>query len=840
MITAWVILLAATVSFAVLGNAKLSTATSIDGIPSQVVIDQLKASFPAASRGSGQVVFHTSNGLKFSAAQKLSIGQALDQVGKLDSVASTLNPFTIQEKIVQQRKDLRSGFSKIAKAKVDLKSGQKAITWGIAKLASAKTDLEAKSKLLEAGIKQAKAAGAPATMIAPLLQNRALIAAGFKQIAANEVKLVDAQLKVDKGWKSIRTNLPKLEQGTKLLAAAQNFGTVSKNGQTALASIYFDKPLDEVEKSQITAATDLLASAGIAGVQIEFSKDLSQSLNGILGAGEIIGLLIAGIVLLVMLGNFIAAGLPVLAALLGVGISATLTLGLASVIDMTSTTPILGVMLGLAVGIDYSLFIINRHRRQLKAGMELKESIAIATGTSGNAVLFAGLTVVIALVALNLTGIGFLGMMGTMGAVAIAISVLAALTFTPALLGRIGLRVLSKKERTAALSHAPVKTAEQLHEADEPKNSTKPVWASKHPWIAVVFAGAILLTVAIPASSLRLGLPDGGSEPVDSTSYKAYELTTQGFGAGANGQIAAVATIAKAVGKDAKLELQAGIASDLMKLKNVSAVVPAAVSKDGKTYLFQVIPTQGPASVETEQLVKDLRGLGSTIESRYHATLGVTGITASNIDVSQKLNDALPLYLGTVILLSLFLMMLVFRSIAVPLIASGGFLLTVFATLGAVVAVHQWGWLGFLFDIHNPGPILSFLPTMLIGILFGLAMDYQLFLVSGMREAFVHGKSAKDAINHGIHLGRAVVVAAAIIMITVFGGFAFSHLSSVRPIGFGLAVGVLIDAFLVRLILVPATMSILGNAAWWLPKWIDRIMPDVDVEGAKLERNHLK
>ncbi len=840
VITTWVLILAATVSLAILGNAKLSTATNIDGIPSQVVIDQLKASFPAASRGSGQVVFHSTSGAKFTSAQILEIGSALTEVSKLDSVASTLNPFTTQKKIRQQRKDLASGFAKLAQAKIDLTDGQASIDSGLVKLSKFKADLVAKSKQLEAGIKQARAAGAPAAMIAPLLQNRAMIAAGFKQIAKNELKLADAQTKIDKGWKDIASNLPKLEQGKKLLAAAANFGTVSKNGQTALAAIYFDKPLDEIEKTQITAATNLLASAGIAGVQVEFSKDLSQSLNGILGAGEVIGLLIAGIVLLVMLGNFIAAGLPVLAALLGVGISATLTLALAAVIDMTSTTPILGVMLGLAVGIDYSLFIINRHRRQVKAGMAVKESIAIATGTSGNAVLFAGLTVVIALVALNLTGIGFLGMMGSMGAVAIAISVLAALTFTPALLGRIGLRVLSKKERVAAAAHVPVTTADQLHEAEAPKNASKPVWASKHPWLSLLFAGAILLTAAIPASSMRLGLPDGGSEPVDSTAYRAYQLTTEGFGAGANGQIAAVATISKAVGKDAKLELQAGIATDLMKLKNVSAVVPAAVSKDGKTYLFQVIPSEGPASVETEQLVKDLRQLSPTIQSDYQASLGVTGITASNIDVSQKLNDALPLYLGTVILLSLFLMMLVFRSIAVPLIASGGFLLTVFATLGSVVAVHQWGWLGFLFDIHNPGPILSFLPTMLIGILFGLAMDYQLFLVSGMREAFVHGKSAKDAINHGIHLGRAVVVAAAIIMITVFGGFAFSHLSSVRPIGFGLAVGVLIDAFLVRLLLVPATMSILGNAAWWIPKWIDRIMPDVDVEGAKLERNHLK
>jgi RND superfamily putative drug exporter len=210
-------------------------------------------------------------------------------------------------------------------------------------------------------------------------------------------------------------------------------------------------------------------------------------------------------------------------------------------------------------------------------------------------------------------------------------------------------------------------------------------------------------------------------------------------------------------------------------------------------------------------------------------------MTATNIDISDKLAAALPLYLGTVLILSLFLLILVFRSILVPLLATAGFLLTVFATFGAVVAVYQWGWLGFLFGVHDPGPILNFLPTILIGILFGLAMDYQLFLASGIREAYVHGKSPKDAINYGIHLSRAVVVAAALIMVTVFGGFAFNHLTLVRPIGFGLAIGVLIDAFLVRLILVPAIMTILGKSAWWMPKWLDKLLPNVDVEGSSLE-----
>ena len=443
--------------------------------------------------------------------------------------------------------------------------------------------------------------------------------------------------------------------------------------------------------------------------------------------------------------------------------------------------------------------------------------------------MFAGLTVIIALAALNLTGIGFLGLMGTMGAVAILLAVLIALTFTPALMSLVGMKALNKKERATLLSE------EARHEAEQPKNALKPVFATKHPWVAALGVGLILGIAAIPAGQMRLGLPDGSSEPLDSTTYKAFSLVSENFGSGANGSIATVVTMPEAIPEDAQTELQADISERFFALDNVLAVLPAAVSDDNKTLLFQVIPKLGPATVETEELVFDLRGLESTIASDFGGDLGVTGMTATNIDISDRLAGALPLYLGTVLILSLFLLILVFRSILVPLLATAGFLLTVFATFGAVVAVYQWGWLGFLFGVHDPGPILNFLPTILIGILFGLAMDYQLFLASGIREAYVHGKSPKDAINYGIHLSRAVVVAAALIMVTVFGGFAFNHLTLVRPIGFGLAIGVLIDAFLVRLILVPAIMTILGKSAWWLPKWLDRILPNVDVEGSSLE-----
>ena len=894
VIITWVLLLAATVTAMAVAGGKLSTAMSIDGIPSQVVIDDLKKSFPAASRGTASVVFHSKNG-QFTQAQIDSIGTELEAVTSLAGVHSVMNPFKIQADKDHQIRNLKAGVRKVTDGKQQLVDGAQQIADGQKKLdaaqqtvdtnlakakdglatasagrAQALTGLEqatAGAQAAQAAYDQAAAAGAPAEQLsaiqAQIDQAKAGVAAatagaaqaqagidqaaaGIAQLAAAQATIDDKQAQLTAGKVALNQaadKLPaaekKLYQGERILAATAKFRTVSKDNQTALAAVVFNTPADQVEVPQKTAIVDYLKAHTPSGVQVEFAKELTMSMEGILGVGEVVGLVVAGIVLFLILGTFIGAGLPIIAAVLGVGISATITMALASVIEMTSTTPTLGVMLGLAIGIDYSLFILNRHRRQLKAGMELRESIALANGTSGNAVFFAGLTVIIALVALNLTGIGFLGLMGDFAALSIFIGVLIAVTFTPAVISRMGLWVLSRRERRALESKAEVSPAAAVSEpafsTDEDKKSYFP---AKHPWVSILAAGAVLLIAAIPLGSMRLGLPDGSSEPTDSTQYRAYTLATKAFGAGSNGMIVAVASLDAPVTGYHKLKAQADLATELNALPNVNAVLPAAVSKDGTKILFQVLPKSGPASASTEKLVLALRDLSPTLDAKYGATLGVTGLVASNIDVSKKLSDALPLYLGTVLILSLLVLVLVFRSILVPLIASAGFLLSVAATMGAVVAVYQWGWLGPVFGVHDPSPILSFLPTMLIGILFGLAMDYQLFLVSGMREAYVHGLNAKDAVVAGARSGFTVVLAAASIMIFVFGGFAFSHLTQVRPIGLGLAVGVLADAFLVRMILVPALMSLLGKSAWWIPKWLDRILPDVDVEGAKLERSH--
>ena len=914
VITAWLMLLAATVTSMSLAGGKLSTAMSIPGTPAQQVIDDLKKSFPVASHGNASVVFHATHG-QFTQAQIDGIGTALAGVAKIAGVNSVMNPFEMQAKKDHQIANLRKGARQVTSGKQQIADARQQIIDGQAKLDAAQktvTDNLAKAKAglaaatagkaqaeagkvqAEAGLAQAQAgqqqaqaaydqaaaAGAPAAQLAAIQaqidaakagaaqaqagldQANAGIAqasagiqqasAGITQLNAAQATIDDKQAQLTAGKLTLNQAADKLPdaekkifQGQRILSAAANFRTVSKDNTTAQAAVIFNLPTDSVQTAVKTQVGDYLKQHLPAGVQVELSKELTMSMEGILGAGELIGLIVAGVVLFLMLGTFIAAGLPVLAAILGVGIGATITMTLASVIQMGSTTPTLGVMLGLAVGIDYSLFILNRHRRQLKAGMELRESVALANGTSGNAVFFAGLTVIIALVALNLTGIGFLGLMGDFAALSIFIGVLMAVTFTPAVITKIGMRVLSRKERRA-LAAAQATDAgaggtgqDAAAAVATDAEAKKPTYfAAKHPWVSILAAGAVLLIGAIPLASMRLGLPDGSAEPTDSTQYRAYTLTTKAFGAGSNGMVVAVASLNHAVTGYDKLKMQADLATELFAVKDVSSVLPAAVSKDNTKILFQVQPKTGPANAATEKLVRNLRALEPKLKAKYGASLGVTGLVASNIDVSKKLSDALPLYLGTVLILSMIVLILVFRSFLVPFIASLGFLLSVASTMGAVVAVYQWGWLGGVFGVHDPSPVLSFLPTMLIGILFGLAMDYQLFLVSGMREAYVHGMNARDAVVAGARSGRSVVIAAASIMIFVFGGFAFSHLTQVRPIGLGLAVGVLADAFLVRMILVPAAMTLLGKSAWWLPKWLDRVLPDVDVEGAKLERTH--
>ncbi len=584
-------------------------------------------------------------------------------------------------------------------------------------------------------------------------------------------------------------------------------GTVSPDGRVALAQVSYAVQAAELTEADRAGLTAPAVTARHAGLTVEVGGDAIQGMPEV-GGTEGIGVIIAAIVLTVTFGSLIAAGLPLLTALIGVGVGMAGIMTVSRFIELNSNTPILALMLGLAVGIDYALFIVSRYRHELNEGYEPEEAAARSVGTAGSAVVFAGLTVIIALVGLTVVGIPFLGQMGIAAAATVAVAVLIALTLLPAVLGFAGPKVLGK------------------HAKKQAKTTNGERWArfvARHR-IPVVLAGvAGLLIVAIPALSMQLGLPNDATAAPDSTQRKAYDIVTEGLGPGVNGPLIVVIS-------DATPESTTAANNRISRLTDVAAVTPPQFNAQGDTAMFTVIPKSGPSSEQTEKLVGDIRAHAGGTQ------LAVTGQTALQIDISEKLADAMVPYLVFIVGLAFLLLMLVFRSLIVPLKATLGFLGSVIATFGAVVAVFQWGWLNDLLGVKSTAPIMSMLPILLIGVLFGLAMDYQVFLVTRMREEHVHGAQAQQAMVTGFRHGSRVVVAAALIMISVFAGFVLSDTTLIQSIGFALAFGVAVDAFVVRMTIVPAVMSLLGAKAWWLPRWLDRVLPNVDVEGEKVTK----
>ncbi|TGZ17451.1 membrane protein [Streptomyces sp. S816] len=602
--------------------------------------------------------------------------------------------------------------------------------------------------------------------------------------------------------------------------------TVSRDGSIAYASVKYKVSGMELKDSSRDALKDAAQQARASGLTVEIGGDALTAMPEE-GAGELIGIGIAAVVLVITFGSLLAAGLPLLTALIGVGIGVSSITALASVLDLGSTTSTLAMMIGLAVGIDYALFIVSRYRAELAEGREREEAAGRAVGTAGSAVVFAGLTVVIALVGLSVVNIPMLTKMGIAAAGTVAIAVLIALTMIPALLGYAGRKVKPAGEKSKLLGGGrPAK------KPGRPNMGTR--WASfvvRRP-VAVLLLGVIGLgAAAVPVSSLELGLPDDGSQPTSTTQRRAYDLLSEGFGAGFNGPLMVVVDAkGSAHPKTAFNE----VGKEIKGLKDVVAVTPATPNKAGDTAIITVVPKSKPSSKSTEDLVHAIRDKGADITAKTDAKLLVTGSTAMNIDVSQRLNDALLPYLALVVGLAFLLLIVVFRSVLVPLKAALGFLLSVLAALGAVVAVFQWGWLSGLMNVQQTGPVMSMMPIFMVGVVFGLAMDYEVFLVTRMREAYVHGEKPTQAVVTGFRHGARVVTAAAVIMIAVFSGFIGSSESMVKMIGFGLAIAVFFDAFIVRMAIVPAVLALLGKRAWWLPKWLDRILPNVDVEGEGL------
>lgn len=596
--------------------------------------------------------------------------------------------------------------------------------------------------------------------------------------------------------------------------------SISPDGKYAFAQVSYSVQGTELTEADREALFGTAEAGRAAGLTVEFGGDALRA-NPETGITEVLGIVVAALVLIVTLGSLVAAGLPLLTALAGVGVGLAGLLLAANFVDINANSLILALMLGVAVGIDYALFIVSRYRHEVLLRKDGAEAAGRAVGTAGSAVVFAGLTVIIALAALTVVGIPMLGSMGLSAAAAVAVAVLVALTLLPAMLGFAGKKAaLGRKARDPEGDSGPSPMGER--------------WAKlavRFRWPVLILALLGLGTLAIPAADLRLGLPDDGMAAVDTTQRKAYDMLSAGFGPGFN---APLTLVVDTNGKDPQAAI-GQVSQALQGIKDVVYVSPLGVSPDdGGTALLAVIPSHGPNDVTTTELVHAIRDKAGDIKSTTGADIAVTGPTVLNIDISQTLNDAMVPYLLVVVGLAFLLLMLVFRSILVPLKATLGFLLSVAATFGAVVAVFQWGWLSNVFGVTETGPIMSMLPVLLIGILFGLAMDYQVFLVTRMREEFVHGMPAQQAVVSGFRHGARVVTAAAIIMISVFGGFVFSGEPLIQSIGFALAFGVLVDAFVVRMTIVPAVMSLLDKAAWWMPRWLDRLLPNVDVEGAKL------
>lgn len=632
-------------------------------------------------------------------------------------------------------------------------------------------------------------------------------------------------------------------------------GMISDDGRAALIRMQFEGSVTNVPPATKTTLEDVSESLGAAlpaGATVVVGGDLFSNSLPSLSVTEIVGVLVALFVLIITFRSLAVAWFPLVSAIIGVALSVVLIFASTAFATVSSTTPMLAIMLGLAVGIDYALFIVARHQDQVRAGVDPEESAARATGTAGSAVMFAGITVLIALIGLGFAGIPFLTTMGLAAAGAVAVAVVVAVTLTPALLGfakgrvagwprGLGRGIPLGRRRRAARAVAAADAAGTA----APAKRTNP-WVAlvtRHPIVSALSVILVLGVAAIPASSLQLALPNAGMQPASSEARQAYDLTAEHFGPGANGPLILTGTI---VTSTDPLTLMADLKADVEKIPGVKTVALATPNQTADTGLVQIVPTTAPDAPQTADLVRELRAHHDEWLQKYGIDLKVTGFTAIAIDISDRLGAALVPFGLFVVGLSFILLMIVFRSIWVPLKATLGYLLSILAAFGAVAAVFEWGWLADALHVTRTGPVISFMPIILMGVLFGLAMDYEVFLVSRMREDYVHTRrdrrgradrhTAVGAVRSGFTASARVVTAAAVIMFAVFAAFIPEGDTSIKPIALGLAVGIAVDAFLVRMTLGPAIMALLGEKAWWMPRWLDRALPHFDIEGEAVER----
>ena len=672
---------------------------------------------------------------------------------------------------------------------------------------------------------------------------------------------------------------------------AENLALVSDDGRIAYTT--FDYDVDsamEVSHEQRQAVSDAMELGREQGLQVEAGGAGFGDPIAIKATSEVVGLAVAFVVLLLTFGSLIAAGLPLITAVIGVGIGVLSILLTTAVVELNDVTPTLAIMIGLAVGIDYALFILSRYRVE-RERMPAPDAAGMAVGTAGSAVVFAAATVIIALAALVVAGIEFLSWMGLLAALTVAVAMLVALTLVPALLGIFGDKAFGAR--------VPGVAGNKKRDGTWPKRFRKGMtmgrrWVTLVQKVPALMLAAVILglgVLSLPVTRLEMALPSDTTSNVDTTQRKAADLMAEGFGAGVNAPLlfvvdahavdpdapalrpfveaqrqAAEAAAAEAESADAEGAPAEGAANaapepfdehraaaqaayiytvdkidGMAEIKNAQLV---GMNDDATAAQVMITPFTGPEEQETVDVSHALRDRAAEIEAATGATVGMTGLTAVQMDITEELGNAMPLYLAIVVGLAIVLLLLVFRSITVPVVAGLGFLLSVGAAFGVTVLFWQEGLWGL---VSSPGPLISFMPIFLIGVTFGLAMDYQMFLVSRMREHYTHNggraregsryNGVEESVIEGFSAGARVVTAAALIMIAVFVAFIDQPLPFIQIFGFALGAGVLFDAFFIRMTLVPATMFLMGRATWWIPRWLDRILPSLDVEGSKLEKD---
>jgi RND superfamily putative drug exporter len=634
------------------------------------------------------------------------------------------------------------------------------------------------------------------------------------------------------------TNVSKLQYVIKAVSpfASSSSGLVSKDGTIAYSSVSWSKNPNSLDQSYLDKLNQAVAPARSAGLQVEYGGGAGQIGNASHDlTSEVIGLACALLLLLFMFGSLIAAAIPLVSAIFSVLSGLSLLGVLSSVMTFPTTAPTIATLLGLGVAVDYGLFLVARHREQLDNGMDVITSVAKSAGTSGAAIVVAGGTVVVSILGLYVSGVAFVGALGLAAAIVVALTMLAALTLVPAFMGvsrenvrSLGARFRARRAGLSAQEQA-VQTAAATH--DQHEHSAFARWGKKvsdQPWPWAIVSVLILVVLSIPLFSITLGQPDNGTNPTSESNRQAYDLISQGFGVGVNGPLVVVVKLPKESSTDQQ-QLLSTMQQNVKSTSGVASVGPAQINSAATTASFTVIPTTRPQATQTEQLVSQLRDV---VLPKSHVTSYVTGTTAGTVDFSERITSRIPWLILTVVAIAFILLTVAFRSVVIAVKAAVFNLLSIGAAYGVIVAIFQWGWGSSLIGLHTTLPIPAYVPMLVFAIVFGLSMDYEVFLLSRVHEAWVETGDAHRSVAIGIGSTARVITTAAAIMVVVFASFVLNVDPTVKMLSIGMAFAVLIDASLVRMMLVPSVMSLLGKHAWWMPRWLEPIVPHLQLEGS--------